>query len=127
MAAAATCPGEAPVRWTLVEHLLHPSAPRRVAATRRLVEELGIVGASLTPVGTFVYRAVDERSGLVEHEWDHVFVGNADLSSIAPDPLQVEEVALVDPDDIDDLIAGGSTAPWFQTVATFTRQATGAH
>jgi len=103
-----------------------PAESNLGAATRRLGEELGIVGISLMPAGAFVYRAADEQSGLVEHEWDHVFVGHADLWSMAPDPLEVAEVALVDPDEIDGLIAAGSTAPWFPTVAAHAGRATGA-
>lgn len=44
------------------------------AANRRLDEELGIK-AELKEVFNFIYKAIDEESGLTEHELDHVFIG----------------------------------------------------
>jgi isopentenyl-diphosphate delta-isomerase len=52
----------------------HPDEVPRAAAQRRLTEEMGIP-LQLTEVGTFRYRAEDPVSGLVENEYDHVFVG----------------------------------------------------
>ena len=43
----------------------------------RLEFEMGIV-TDLTEVDAFVYRAEDASSGLVEHEFDHVFLGKHD-------------------------------------------------
>ena len=43
------------------------------AANRRLIDELNI-SADLKHVGSFIYRA-DFPNGLIEHEYDHVFVG----------------------------------------------------
>ncbi|HVF38940.1 MAG TPA: isopentenyl-diphosphate Delta-isomerase [Gemmatimonadaceae bacterium] len=43
------------------------------AAARRLHEEMGVT-SKLIPLFSFIYRA-DLRGGLVEHELDHVFVG----------------------------------------------------
>jgi isopentenyl-diphosphate Delta-isomerase len=43
------------------------------AATRRLEEELGIE-CTLEKKASFIYRA-DVGNGLIEHEFDHVFVG----------------------------------------------------
>lgn len=53
-----------------------PGESARDAATRRLREEMGI-DAELEPAFEFVYRA-DLGSGLIEHEYDHVFVGRAE-------------------------------------------------
>ena len=47
------------------------------AGQRRLREEMGI-RATLEPFGSFIYRAEDPVSGLVEHEFDHVLVGGSD-------------------------------------------------
>lgn len=55
------------------------------AAKRRLREEMG-VGADLRHVGTFVYRAAVGQ--LVEHEVDHVFVGQF-AGVPQPDPREV--------------------------------------
>ena len=45
------------------------------AADRRLFEELGF-NTDLEEVFHFIYKAKDEESGLIEHELDHVFIGN---------------------------------------------------
>ncbi|HEV7588589.1 MAG TPA: isopentenyl-diphosphate Delta-isomerase [Longimicrobium sp.] len=68
----------------------HPRAdePVAAAARRRLREELGF-DCELHPAGTFVYRA-EVGGGLVEHEFDHVFVGRHDADPI-PDPAEVGE------------------------------------
>ncbi len=44
------------------------------AAHRRLREEMGF-DVPLQEIFSFIYRAHDARSGLTEHEFDHVFVG----------------------------------------------------
>ncbi|MFG0286286.1 MAG: isopentenyl-diphosphate Delta-isomerase [Phycisphaerales bacterium JB039] len=63
-----------------------PGETPLAGATRRLREEMGIE-APLSPIGRFLYRAADERSGLVEHELDHVFTGRFD-GDPAPDPSE---------------------------------------
>ena len=66
------------------------------AVRRRLHEELG-VRPDVVPVGTFVYRAVDPDSDLVEHELDHVFVGVL-TDRPTPDPAEVAEVVTIEPE-----------------------------
>jgi isopentenyl-diphosphate delta-isomerase len=56
------------------------------AAVRRTREELG-VQCQLSVVGSILYRAVDDATGLVEHEHDHILVGICDL---APRPNETE-------------------------------------
>jgi len=56
------------------------------AGRRRLREEMGFT-CPLTPVGTFTYRAT-VGDGLVEHELDHVLVGQHGGVPI-PDPAEV--------------------------------------
>ncbi|MEK6676194.1 MAG: isopentenyl-diphosphate Delta-isomerase [Planctomycetota bacterium] len=55
----------------------HPRPKELVAqaARRRLLEEMGFE-TSLEPAFSFVYRAEDPATGLVEHELDHVFIGH---------------------------------------------------
>jgi isopentenyl-diphosphate delta-isomerase len=67
------------------------------AAVRRLREELGaIVGPhDLEPAGTVTYRVEDEVSGLIEHEFNHLFVGHAP-QSLSPNPDEVSDVQLVE-------------------------------
>jgi isopentenyl-diphosphate delta-isomerase len=80
-----------PLRWanTCCGHPL-PGASVVDAAARRLAEELGVTGVPLVDVGVYTYRAEDQATGRVEHEYDHVVVGQvgADLA-IAPDPAEV--------------------------------------
>ena len=54
-----------------------PGEDNLAAANRRLKEEMGMK-ANLTPAFSFKYRAEFE-SGLIEHEYDHVFFGKSDL------------------------------------------------
>lgn len=64
-----------------------PGEGAAAAAARRLQEEMG-VQCPLEPAGAFVYRA--QLGELVEHEYDHVFVGRFD-GSPEPDPAEVAE------------------------------------
>lgn len=60
------------------------------SAERRLEEELGIT-CRLEEAGHFTYRAEDPVSGLVEHEFDHVLVGEVPAGmDPAPDPDEVQ-------------------------------------
>ncbi|WPG36101.1 isopentenyl-diphosphate Delta-isomerase [Variovorax sp. EBFNA2] len=65
-----------------------PHEETGAAAERRLYEELGL-RCVLQPVAAFLYReAVSEE--LIEHEYDHVFVGIA-RGLPRPDPGEVRE------------------------------------
>ena len=48
--------------------------PLDQAAHRRLREELGF-DTPLREIFSFIYRVADPRSGLTEHEYDHVYLG----------------------------------------------------
>jgi isopentenyl-diphosphate delta-isomerase len=70
------------------------SHPRRgeelqEAAHRRLREELGF-DVPLQELFSFTYRAYDEKSGLTEHEFDHVFIGHYD-GVPQPNPQEVDD------------------------------------
>lgn len=65
-----------------------PGENTEAAAHRRLAEELGIE-ADLRYAGQFIYRA-ELDGGLIEHELDHVFVGEFD-GEPEPDPAEVAE------------------------------------
>jgi isopentenyl-diphosphate delta-isomerase len=67
-----------------------PGEPASDAATRRLVEEMGI-SCPLTFVFSMNYRA-EVSNGLVEDEIVHVFGGRFDGTPI-PDPLEVSDWA----------------------------------
>ncbi|HEX8282914.1 MAG TPA: isopentenyl-diphosphate Delta-isomerase [Pyrinomonadaceae bacterium] len=65
-----------------------PGEPTATAARRRLREEMNL-DCELREAFEFVYRA-ELGGALVEHEYDHVFVGTDD-SEPEPDPSEVEE------------------------------------
>jgi isopentenyl-diphosphate delta-isomerase type 1 len=58
------------------------------AAERRLQEELRL-SATLRPVGDFVYRATFEN-GLIEHEFDHVLIGESAVDAVDFNPLEIQ-------------------------------------
>jgi isopentenyl-diphosphate delta-isomerase len=64
-----------------------PGEATAAAARRRLREEMGF-DCELREAFGFVYRA-ELENGLVEHEFDHVFVGTYE-GDPAPDPSEVE-------------------------------------
>ncbi len=67
-----------------------PGEPVTEAAARRLAEEIGVSGVTLTEVGVYAYRAADPRTGRVEHEYDHVLLGRIDPETVLhPDPAEV--------------------------------------
>lgn len=86
-----------PLRWanSCCGHPL-PGEDVAVAAGRRLAEELGVSGVSLTPVGVYTYRAADPSTGRVEHEYDHVLLGELPSGvRLTPDPDEVADLRWV--------------------------------
>ena len=53
----------------------YPGEPPFVAAARRTYEELGMAPSLLAEAGTVRYNHPDPDSGLVEQEYNHLFVG----------------------------------------------------
>lgn len=70
-------------------------------ARRRLAEELGI-RCALQSAFSFVYRA-EFDDGLIEHEYDHVYVGLFD-GEPDPDPDEVADWAWMTPQAIDEAL-----------------------
>lgn len=65
-----------------------PGETTQDAAQQRLQEEFGFT-VPLTEIGVFTYRA-PFANGLIEHEVDHVFIGNfMDDIQINPDPAEI--------------------------------------
>jgi isopentenyl-diphosphate delta-isomerase len=111
-----------PLRWanTCCGHPA-PGDELTVAATRRLAEELGLTGVSLTEVGVYAYYAEDPATGRVEYEYDHVLLGDLPAGSVPrPDPAEVADVRWVSvPDLLIEMAAGaGPYAPWLAGVTT---------
>jgi isopentenyl-diphosphate delta-isomerase len=105
-----------PLRWanSCCGHPL-PEEDLAVAASRRLVEELGVQGVSLTEVGVYTYFAEDPATGRVEHEYDHVLVADVPAGlTVAPDADEVSDTRWV---PVPDLLAAmeqdsRAYAPW---------------
>jgi isopentenyl-diphosphate Delta-isomerase len=83
-----------PLRWanTCCGHP-RPGEDVAAAANRRLAEELNLPAVPLAAMGVYTYRAEDPSTGRVEHEYDHVLLGDLP-AGIRPNP---------DPDEIADL------------------------
>lgn len=79
-----------------------PGEGTEVAAHRRLVEEMGF-DCALERVHGFVYRA-EVGNDLIEHEYDHVFVGRCDALPRC-DPLEVEAWRWIEPHSLMRLVA----------------------
>jgi isopentenyl-diphosphate delta-isomerase len=92
-----------------------------MAARRRLDEEMGIA-IELSEVGTFRYRAEDPVSGLVENEYDHVFVGTFS-GTPQPDSGVVSEWMWADIGTLRRRLAADpiSHTPWLPMVLDLTR------
>jgi len=63
------------------------------AAHRRIVEEMGF-DCDLDEVFSFIYKARFDN-GFVEHEFDHVFIGECEVDP-SPNPQEVDEWKWVD-------------------------------
>src|SRR5262249_11794136 len=76
-----------------------PGEGVEAAAVRRLREELGLSDVRLRAVGHTQYRLMDEPSGCVEMEYDHVLVGRCDVQP-KPDPDEVTTVRWFEVDEL---------------------------
>lgn len=111
-----------PLRWanTCCGHP-EPGEDLTVSAARRLREEIGVSGIPLTEVGVYTYYAEDPASGRVEHEYDHVLIGDLPIDvRPVPDPDEVADVRWSTvPALLDELGSDSpSYAPWLLGVTT---------
>jgi isopentenyl-diphosphate delta-isomerase len=96
-----------------------PGEELLVSAMKRLGEELSLEPAGISPLrpaGSFVYRAVDGASGLVEHEYDHVLVAELlpeQIETLSPAADEVDVVRYAAVDEVDGYGPGEGFAPWF--------------
>lgn len=93
----------------------YPGEQPFVAAARRTAEELGAAPALLREAGTVRYDLPDAASGLIEREWNHLFVGLV-TTPLRPDPAEVEDTAFVTPEELARLRAERPFSVWFGTV-----------
>ncbi|MER7561536.1 isopentenyl-diphosphate Delta-isomerase [Streptomyces sp. NPDC048523] len=100
----------------------YPGEAPFAAAARRTYEELGVSPSLLAEAGTVRYNHPDPDSGLVEQEYNHLFVGMVQ-SSLAPDPEEVATTAFVTPDELAERHAKDVFSAWFMTVLDAARPA----
>ena len=74
-----------------------PSEDFKTAAKRRLKEEMGIKVNDLKEFATFIYKV--ELGNLIEHEFDHVFVGKFN-GNPKPNKKEVEDFKWINLPDL---------------------------
>ena len=94
-----------------------PGEDPEAAARRRLADELGLENQPpLEAAGTVTYRVLDRTSGLVEHEYDHLFVGVLD-GTVRPDAAEVAEMGAMPLETFaDEAVDDPGHAPWLRSV-----------
>lgn len=100
----------------------YPGEAPFAAAARRTSEELGISPSLLAEAGTVRYNHPDPESGLVEQEFNHLFVGMVQ-APLRPDPEEIEETAFVTPQELAELHERAVFSAWFMTVLDAARPA----
>ena len=68
-----------------------PAESNRDAIQRAALDELGVRLGTLDYCGSFIYRAEDDHSRLVEWEFDHVFAATV-RDTLNPDPDEVADL-----------------------------------
>ncbi|MEU1896075.1 isopentenyl-diphosphate Delta-isomerase [Streptomyces pristinaespiralis] len=100
----------------------YPGEAPFAAAARRTYEELGVSPSLLAEAGTVRYNHPDPESGLVEQEYNHLFVGMVQ-APLLPDPEEIGETAFVTPDELTELHGRATFSAWFMTVLDAARPA----
>lgn len=93
----------------------YPGEAPFAAATRRTTEELGVAPTALREAGTVRYNHPDPASGLVEQEYNHLFVGQI-TEPPQPDPAEVGETTFVTAGELSALRDRAEFSAWFPTV-----------
>jgi len=85
------------------------------AVRRRIVEEFGFSCPDIRYLFSFIYRAELDH-GMIEHEYDHVFVGQYDKEEITPNPDEIMDFRYVSLDQLNREILEHpeSYTPWFK-------------
>ncbi|MGM9335439.1 isopentenyl-diphosphate Delta-isomerase [Streptomyces murinus] len=100
----------------------YPGEAPFAAAARRTYEELGVSPSLLAEAGTVRYNHPDPASGLVEQEFNHLFVGLVQ-TPLAPAPEEVSETAFVTAQELAERHARDTFSAWFMTVLDAARPA----
>ncbi|KPI16510.1 Isopentenyl-diphosphate Delta-isomerase [Actinobacteria bacterium OK074] len=100
----------------------YPGESPFAAAARRTWEELGISPSLLAEAGTVRYNHPDPASGLVEQEFNHLFVGLVQ-SPVRPDPEEVGDYVFVTAAELAERHEKDPFSAWFMTVLDAARPA----
>ncbi|MET9504784.1 isopentenyl-diphosphate Delta-isomerase [Streptomyces sp. NPDC006259] len=100
----------------------YPGEAPFAAAARRTFEELGVSPSLMAEAGTVRYNHPDPASGLVEQEYNHLFVGMVQ-SALRPDPEEVGDTAFVTAAELAERHAKDGFSSWFMTVLDAARPA----
>src|SRR5688572_12816524 len=100
----------------------YPGEAPFAAAARRTFEELGVSPSLLAEAGTVRYNHPDPASGLVEQEYNHLFVGMVQ-SPPRPDAAEIAETAFVTSAELTVRQAKDPFSTWFTTVLDAARPA----
>lgn len=100
----------------------YPGEAPFAAAARRTFEELGVSPSLLAEAGTVRYNHPDPASGLVEQEFNHLFVGMVQ-SPLRPDGTEVEETVFVTHAELMSRHEKDPFSAWFLTVLDAARPA----
>ncbi|MFJ9562601.1 isopentenyl-diphosphate Delta-isomerase [Streptomyces fuscichromogenes] len=100
----------------------YPGEAPFAAAARRTFEELRVSPSLLAEAGTVRYNHPDPASGLVEQEYNHLFVGMVQ-APLAPDPEEVEATVFVTAAELAERHAQDPFSAWFMTVLDAARPA----
>ncbi|MEU5182444.1 isopentenyl-diphosphate Delta-isomerase [Streptomyces longwoodensis] len=100
----------------------YPGEAPFAAAARRTFEELGVSPTLLAEAGTVRYNHPDPASGLVEQEYNHLYVGLVQ-SPLRPDPEEVGDTAYVTSAELEARHAADPFSAWFMTVLDAARPA----
>ena len=84
------------------------------AAHRRLKEEFGF-DTELKEIFSFTYKHRDEKTGLTEHEFDHVFIGTYD-GEPNPNPNEIDDYKWISLDKLEKDVSENPEkyTPWFK-------------
>ena len=99
-----------------------PGESNESAALRRLRAEMGILECNIRRVSSFLYRTA-VGNGLVEHEVDHVLIGEWSGEPV-PDPNEVAEWRWISESALyaDLAVNPGRYTPWLAGVLLHSRQ-----
>ena len=100
----------------------YPGEAPFAAAARRTHEELGVSPSLMAEAGTVRYNHPDPASGLVEQEFNHLFVGLVQ-AAVRPDPEEISEYVFVSPAELEKRCADDPFSAWFMTVLDAARPA----